>query len=101
MTTTSISLFPVRRAAYAVLAVALLVATVLEAAGHGAWWPAIAGLVGPDVALLFGGGRGPRRGQLHPRAVGLYNALHRFHGPAVLLVAGAFAGHGLFVAGLA
>lgn len=31
----------------------------------------------PDLALLLGAGSGLARGQLHPRAVGIYNALHR------------------------
>mgnify|MGYP006198445953 CR=1 FL=1 len=38
----------------------------------------------PDIALLLGIGSGLAKGQLHPRAVPLYNALHRFAGPAVL-----------------
>jgi hypothetical protein len=77
-----------RRLAYATLAALLLAATVFEATTHGLWWPAVAGLVGPDLALAFGGGSGLARGQLHPRAVGLYNALHRFWGPAALIALG-------------
>jgi hypothetical protein len=101
MTAVPAAHFPVRRAAFAVLAVALLAATVFEAAKHGQWWPAVAGLLGPDVALFAGAGAGLERGQLHPRAVGLYNALHRFHGPVVLLAVGLFAPLACFVAGLA
>jgi hypothetical protein len=41
----------------------------------------------PDVALFLGIGRGLQRGQLHPRAVGLYNALHRPWGPVALTAA--------------
>lgn len=48
--------------------------------------------LGPDVALLFGAGRGLERGQLHPRAVPLYNALHRFWGPLALAVLAVAAG---------
>ncbi len=47
------------------------------------WQIALFGL-GPDVALLLGAGAGLARGQLHPRAVGLYNLLHRFWGPVLL-----------------
>jgi hypothetical protein len=39
------------------------------------------------VALVAGAGAGLERGQLHPRAVPLYNALHRFAGPALLAAA--------------
>jgi hypothetical protein len=38
----------------------------------------------PDIALFAGIGTGLAKGQLHPRAVPLYNALHRFAGPALL-----------------
>ena len=90
-----------RRLAYATLAVLLLAATAYEAIAHGLWWPAVIGLVGPDIALAFGGGSGLARGQLHPRAVGLYNALHRFWGPLVLVAAASVGGLGWFVAGVA
>jgi hypothetical protein len=73
-----------RKAAQIVLAVALIAFTVFEAIEHGLWTPALAGLIGPDVALLAGAGRGLARGQLHPRAVGFYNALHRWWPPLLL-----------------
>jgi hypothetical protein len=41
----------------------------------------------PDLALLYGMGKGLDKGQLHPRAVGLYNAVHHFLGPLLLAVA--------------
>jgi hypothetical protein len=76
---------PGRRAAYALLAAALLGALVLELVRHSTgWWQLAVFGAGPDVALLLGIGRGLARGQLHPRAVPLYNALHRFWGPAAL-----------------
>jgi Domain of unknown function (DUF4260) len=77
-----------RRIAYGLLAVALLGAIVYEVTAHGTgyWQLAVFGL-GPDVALLAGGGRGLARGRLHPRGVPVYNALHRFWGPLALLVA--------------
>ena len=41
----------------------------------------------PDVALFLGVGRGLAKGQLHPRAVGLYNLLHRPIAPLALAAA--------------
>jgi hypothetical protein len=77
----------VGRMVYAALGAVLLTALVLETVKHGTgyWQIAVFGL-GPDVALLFGAGAGLAHGQLHPRAVGLYNLLHRFWGPLVLAV---------------
>ena len=77
---------PVRRLAYGALAAVLLAATILETVKHGTgYWQLAAFGLGPDVALFFGAGRGLVKGQLHPRAVGLYNLLHRFWGPLALL----------------
>ena len=74
-----------RRPAYALLAVSLLAAVVAAVAkGQAEWWMAVAFGLGPDVALLLGAGSGLEKGQLHPRAVPLYNALHRFWGPVAL-----------------
>jgi hypothetical protein len=77
----------IRRTAYAALGALLLAATILETVKHGTgyWQLAVFGL-GPDVALLVGAGAGLAHGQLHPRAVGLYNLLHRFWGPVLLAV---------------
>ena len=44
-----------------------------------AWWQTVAFALGLDLAVLYGLAP-PARGQLHPRAVSLYNALHRFWG---------------------
>src|SRR4051812_35282242 len=86
MTTTTAS----TRAALTAL---LLTAAVLVAVrqGGGYWQLAAFGL-GPDLALLYGAARGLAKGRLHPRAVGLYNLLHRSAGPLLL---GAFALSGL------
>lgn len=74
-----------RRPAYALLAVSLLAAVVAAVAkGQAEWWMAVVFGLGPDVGLLLGAGAGLDKGQLHPRAVPLYNALHRFWGPVVL-----------------
>ena len=75
------------RILYAALTVALVAALALEmAVTDTSWWLVVVFLLGPDVALLLGIGSGLEKGQLHPRAVPLYNALHRSAGPVVLLV---------------
>lgn len=82
-----------RRLGYGLLAVALLGLIVLEYARHTVgWWPPVAFGAGPDLALLLGASPGLARGQLHPRAVPLYNLLHRFWGPLALGVAAVAAG---------
>lgn len=78
----------IRRGTFALAAVALLVAAVAVAVHTGGgWWQLAVFAIAPDVALLAGAGPGLQRGQLHPRAVALYNALHRFVGPALLAAA--------------
>ena len=59
---------------------------------HASWWQLVVLAIAPDVTLLFGFHRGLERGQLDPRAVPFYNAVHRFWAPAVLVVL-AFAFH--------
>ena len=92
------------RVAYAALGAVLLVALVLEAVRHGTgyWQIAVFGL-GPDIALFLGAGSGLAKGQLHPRAVGLYNLLHRFWGPLLLaaLAASGLLPLGYFIGALA
>jgi hypothetical protein len=81
--------FPLRRVAWAALfAGSLGIALALDA---GAWqlW---ALLVAPDAALFLGIGRGLEKGRLHPRAVRLYNALHRPAGPVALALASIWLG---------
>ena len=65
-----------RRIGYAVAFAGLLSAALLIA-GPGTWqvW---AFFIGPDIALVAGASRGLQHGQLHPRAVRLYNAVHVF-----------------------
>jgi hypothetical protein len=76
---------PWRRLSYAALAAALVGLIVLVYARETVgWWPVVAFGLGPDLPLLLGAGRGLERGQLHPRAVPLYNLVHRFWGPALL-----------------
>jgi hypothetical protein len=67
------------------VAALLLAAIVLETVKHGTgYWQIAAFGLGPDVALLVGAGAGLAHGQLHPRAVALYNLLHRLWGPVLL-----------------
>jgi hypothetical protein len=76
-----------RRPAHAALAALLLAALVTETVMHGTGlWQIAAFGIGPDRALLAGAGGGLARGQLHPRAVPLYNLVHRVWGPLVLVV---------------
>jgi hypothetical protein len=76
---------PTKRLAYAALTAALLATIVtLMVTGEGALWQFFAFGAAPDLALLLGIGSGLAKGQLHPRAVPLYNALHRFAGPVLL-----------------
>jgi hypothetical protein len=92
------------RAAYAAVAALLLGVIVFEVDKHGTgYWQIAAFGLGPDIALLFGTGRGLARGQLHPRAVGPYNAVHRFWGPLALGVIAVAAGLpvGYFIGALA
>lgn len=73
-----------------VLAVAFTGLFVAAAISSGVpWWGAILLWLAPDAGLLAGAAGGKAPQQLHPRAVPLYNALHRFHGPAVLGAAAA------------
>ena len=79
---------PLRRLAYGVAAVALLVAAVATAiVGDTGYWQLAAFALAPDLALFAGMGRDLERGRLHPRAVPVYNLLHRFWLPLALAVA--------------
>lgn len=76
---------PARRLGYAALAAGLVGLIVLVYARETVgWWPVVAFGLGPDLPLFLGIGRGLERGQLHPRAVPLYNLVHRFWGPVAL-----------------
>ena len=75
------------RLAYATFAALLLAAIVAEAITHSSYWQIAAFGIGPDLALLYGGGRDLVHGQIHSRAVGVYNLVHRFWGPLALGVA--------------
>jgi hypothetical protein len=62
------------------LAIAVLVTQ------HASWWQLVIFAVAPDLSFLAGMGSGLARGQLHPRGVPIYNAVHRYWAPAVLVV---------------
>jgi hypothetical protein len=93
-----------RRLAFAVLAPVLLTAAIVTASRHDTgYWQIFAFGLGPDIALFFGIGSGLERGQLHPRAVRLYNALHTIWLPIALAAVGLAGGlsSGWLVAALA
>jgi uncharacterized protein DUF4260 len=65
------------------LASALAITVVVTQ--HASWWQLVVFAIAPDLALLLGAGPGLERGQLYPRAVPYYNAVHRFWAPWVLV----------------
>ncbi|MGO9957777.1 MAG: DUF4260 family protein [Solirubrobacteraceae bacterium] len=66
-----------------VLAVLIAVETITRSTGY---WQIVAFGFAPDLALFYGAGRGLAQGQIHPRAVGLYNLVHRLGGPIALAI---------------
>lgn len=72
------------RIAWGAAALGLLGATMLQVREHGNGWLALGFALMPDLGLLAGIDRGLKKGQLAPRAVPIYNVLHRFIGPALL-----------------
>jgi len=72
------------RVAWGATAAALLAGTVLQVQDHGGGWLAFGFAIMPDLGLIAGIDRNLQKGQLAPRAVPIYNALHRFVGPALL-----------------
>jgi len=65
------------------LSTALAIAVVVTQ--HTTWWQLVVFAIAPDIALVFGAGPGLERGQLHPRGVPFYNAVHRLWAPAILI----------------
>jgi hypothetical protein len=91
-----------RRLIYTLLGLVLAGTAIVEVARNGVgFWQLLVFAAGPDIALFFGMGSNLDRGQLHPRAVPLYNALHRFGGPLLLGVGALWAGAPWLVAALA
>ncbi len=91
------------RAGFAALAAALLAAALYVMLDRDTgWWQFFTFGAAPDLALFVGIAPGLAKGQLHPRAVPLYNALHRFAGPAAFaVVAAAFLPAGYLVGAIA
>ena len=81
--------------------VAAGLAVVDVVTGRSTWLPLIVFAMAPDLALLAGPGPGLERGQIHPRAVPLYNAVHRFWAPAVLVAVSLLLAPAWLPAGLA
>jgi hypothetical protein len=78
-----------KRLVYAALGLAaagLAIAVVVTQ--HGSWWLVVIFALAPDLSLLAGTSRGLERGRLNPRAVPLYNAVHRYWAPAVMVAVG-------------
>jgi hypothetical protein len=76
-----------RRGWLALAAVMLAFGVWLGVARDAGVWPLFAFGAMPDLALFLGMGSRLAKGQLHPRAVPFYNALHSLLGPAALAVA--------------
>jgi hypothetical protein len=71
-------------AALGFVATGLAVAEVVTQ--HATWWPLVVFAMAPDLSFFVGMSRGLARGQLAPRAVPVYNAVHRYWAPVVLVV---------------
>jgi hypothetical protein len=92
------------RLGYAALAALVLAAIVFEVAGRATgYWQLGAFCLGPDLALLYGAATNLEKGRLHPRAVPLYNVLHRFWLPLALMAVATvgLVPFGFFIGGLA
>jgi Domain of unknown function (DUF4260) len=91
-----------KRVAYGALTALFLAAAGYLLATDGAgWWQFFAFGATPDLALFLGIGRSLETGQLHPRAVPVYNALHRYWGPAALALLSLVLPEGYLVGALA
>ncbi|HVH64274.1 MAG TPA: DUF4260 family protein [Candidatus Dormibacteraeota bacterium] len=78
------------RVVYAALGFAAAAAAIgLVVWQRASWWPLAVFAIAPDISLLIGASSGLQRGQLHPRAVPIYNAVHRFWVPAALAIVSA------------
>ena len=72
--------------------VATAVAIAVVVTRHAGWWPLVIFAIAPDLSFLAGMSGDLQRGQLHPRAVPLYNAVHRYWAPVVLVAITFFIG---------
>jgi uncharacterized protein DUF4260 len=76
----------VKKLAFAGLGfVVAVLAIVVVVTRHASWWQVLVFSMAPDLSFLAGMGSGLARGQLHPRGVPIYNAVHRYWAPVVLV----------------
>ena len=80
----ALSVKTARRLGWGVAAAALFAGAILQVQDDGGGWLALGFALLPDLGLMAGIDRGLQKGQLAPRAVPIYNALHRFVGPVLL-----------------
>jgi hypothetical protein len=91
-----------RRLGYASIAAVVGGLAIFKVVNDGVGlWQLLVFAAMPDVALLLGIGTGLDRGQLHPRAVPLYNTLHSFGGPLLLAISAFWSGLPWLIAALA
>lgn len=83
-------------AALGLVAAAVTIAPIVWR--HTTWWQTAVFAIAPDISLLAGRSSGLQRGQLHPRAVPFYNAVHRFWAPIALVVVAALLQQSAWVA---
>jgi hypothetical protein len=78
-----------RRIAYAALGLSAVgLAIWVAVTQHSGGWLIVIFAIAPDLSFLAGMGSGLEQGQLHPRAVPIYNAVHRFWVPALMVAGG-------------
>lgn len=76
------------RLIWVAIAVVLIPLVIWLARDQGHGWIALAFGLMPDISLLYGMSPSLNKGQIHPRAVPLYNILHSAGGPLVTILAG-------------
>jgi len=89
-----------RRSVYLALGTVLTIFALVEMIRFGgATWFALAFVILPDLALLYGAASDLERGRLHPRAVRFYNAVHSFWIPLAIMAVGLWLPPVVFVSG--
>jgi hypothetical protein len=79
------------RLAYGALAALLLASIAFAVVTHvTGLWQIVAFGLGPDLALFYGASTKLQKGQLHPRAVPVYNLVHRLWLPGGLIALASF-----------
>jgi hypothetical protein len=86
LTPTAPRTVPIRRVGWGVLAMLLLALAVVEVVQHHLGpWPILAFVMAPDLSFLASAGAAVEHGRLSPRAVPMYNAVHRPTVPMALI----------------